>query len=200
MKKIDCVGSCVGMRGQRVKNIVMELNDEKIDIVRWNADIEIFMKNSLAPAELEKITLNKDRKIAEILVKDDQLSLAIGKKGQNIRLSSKLTGYLLNVKSLLQRVALKDLDGVGAKTEKILKENGVETVKDLLKYSADDLKKMEGIGAKTADKIVEAAHQALLTTESKSKEHDITAGLADMAAQSSGSSQASAARKRRYHG
>lgn len=169
-EKIDCVGSCVGMRGQRVKNIVLELNGEKIDIVRWNPDTEIFIRNALAPAELAKVNLSEDKKTAEVLVKDDQLSLAIGKKGQNVRLSSKLTGWELDIRSLTQRVLLEHLEGVGAKTAKVLKDNGIETVKDLLKYTVEDLTKFEGIGAKTAQKVLDSAHQVFLQAESKEKE------------------------------
>jgi len=166
-EKIDCVGSCVGMRGQRVKNIVDELGGEKIDIIRWSSDIEIFIRNSLAPAELTKIILNEkegERPSAEVLVKDDQLSLAIGKKGQNIRLASKLTGYHLDVRSTIQKIPLGELAGVGPKTEGLLKAQGINSVKDLLKLSSEDLQKIEGVGKKTAEKIMESAHKVFLST------------------------------------
>ncbi len=94
---IDCVGACVGIRGSRVKNIVNELRGEKIDIIRWDEDHVEFIKNSLAPAEVLKINLNTAKKSAEIIVADDQLSLAIGKKGQNARLSAKLTGWNIDI-------------------------------------------------------------------------------------------------------
>jgi N utilization substance protein A len=165
-EKIDCVGSCVGMRGQRVKNVVEELGGEKIDIIRWSSEIEIFIRNSLAPAELMKITITEkkdQRPSAKVLVKDDQLPLAIGKKGQNIRLASRLTGYDLDVESTAQMVKLEDLVGVGPKMRDVLKANRITNVKDLLRHSAEDLEKLEGVGKKTAIKIMEAAHVAFLS-------------------------------------
>ncbi len=160
--KIDCVGSCVGIRGQRVKNIVNELGGEKIDIIRFSDDIESYIKNSMAPAELAEIHLNKKDQAAEILVQDDQLSLAIGKKGQNVRLASKLLGWRLDVRSMSQRIPLASLDGIGEKTVGLLKEIGIQSVKDLLKASPEDLQKIPGVGPKTAEKIIAAAHKAII--------------------------------------
>ena len=160
--KIDSVGSCVGVRGQRVKNIVRELGGEKIDIIRYSDDIETYIKNSMSPAELAEIKLNRKDKAAEILVEDDQLSLAIGKKGQNVRLASKLLGWRLDVRSRSQKIPLADLDGVGEKTEGILRENGIQSLKDLIKIAPEDLSKIPGIGPKTAEKIIASAHRAIL--------------------------------------
>lgn len=161
--KIDSVGSCVGVRGQRVKNIVRELGGEKIDIVRYSEETEAYIKNSMAPAELAEIKLNRKDKAAEILVEDDQLSLAIGKKGQNVRLASKLLGWTLDVRSKSQKIPLNALDGVGEKTEELLKTNGIQTLKDLIKTTPEDLAKIPGIGEKTAEKIIAAAHKAILS-------------------------------------
>jgi N utilization substance protein A len=161
-EKIDCVGSCVGVRGQRVKNIVRELGGEKIDIVRHSDDLETYLRNALSPAELAEIKLNKEEHSAEILVQDDQLSLAIGKKGQNVRLASKLLGWRLDVRSRSQKVPLRDLDGVGEKTEAVLKEAGIQFVKDILKSTPEDLAKIPGIGPKTAEKIIASAHRAII--------------------------------------
>ena len=160
--KIDSVGSCVGVRGQRVKNIVRELGGEKIDIIRHSDDTESYIRNAMAPAEIAEIKLNRKDKAAEILVEDDQLSLAIGKKGQNVRLASKLLGWRLDVRSRSQKIPLGSLDGVGEKTEAILREKGIQTIKDILKSSAEDLTKIPGIGEKTAEKIIAAAHRAIL--------------------------------------
>lgn len=159
--KIDCVGSCVGMRGQRVKNVVKEVGGEKIDIVRWSEDIETYIRQALSPAELAEIKIHKAERRAEIFVNDDQLSLSIGKKGQNVRLASKLTGWQLDVRPLSQKIPLSSLEGVGAKTEELLRAAGINSLKDILKSSVDDLKNIEGIGEKTAEKIVAAAHRAL---------------------------------------
>lgn len=96
-ERVDCVGACVGMRGARVKNIVSELQGEKIDIVRWSEDIKEYIQAALSPAEISQIQLNYDEKIANLIVADDQLSLSIGKRGQNVRLASDLVGWELNI-------------------------------------------------------------------------------------------------------
>lgn len=167
--KIDCVGSCVGVRGQRVKNIVRELNGEKIDIIRYSDDIETYIKNAIAPAELKEIKLSKENKRAEILVEDDQLSLAIGKKGQNVRLASKLIGWELDVRSKSQMVPLTELDGVDEKIEEMLKKAGVTSVKDLSRMKVDELVKIEGIGDEAAGKIFESVKK-IMTKKVKTKE------------------------------
>lgn len=160
--KIDCVGSCVGVRGQRVKNIVRELGGEKIDIIRYSDDIETYIRNSMAPAELAEVKLNRESRSAEVLVEDDQLSLAIGKKGQNVRLASKLIGWNLDVRSVHQKIPLGSLAGIDAETEAILRGAGIQQLKDILKITPDDLKKIEGIGEEKAEEIIRAAHKAIL--------------------------------------
>jgi N utilization substance protein A len=95
--KIDCVGACVGVRGQRIKNIIDELNGEKIDIIRWSDDAETLISNALKPAVVSRITLDEERRTALVIVEEDQLSLAIGKRGQNVRLASKLCGWDLDI-------------------------------------------------------------------------------------------------------
>ena len=180
--KVDCVGSCVGMRGQRVKNIVREIGGEKIDIVRWSEDPEQYIRSALSPAELAEIKLKKQSKEAEIFVADDQLSLAIGKKGQNVRLASKLTGWKLDIKSSSQKIPLSQVKGVGQKTEELLRAAGITSLKDLLKASPEELAKIEGIGVKTAEKLIQSAHQAILgggkevTAEEKSAEEQLGGG------------------------
>ena len=94
---IDCVGACVGVRGARIKNIVDELNGEKIDIIRWDDDDEIFIPNTLKPAEVTGILLSPENQVATVVVPNDQLSLAIGKRGQNVRLASKLAGWDIDI-------------------------------------------------------------------------------------------------------
>ncbi|MBU1864695.1 MAG: transcription termination factor NusA [Candidatus Omnitrophica bacterium] len=171
-EKVDCVGSCVGMRGQRVKNIVRELQGEKIDIVRWSTDPELFIRNALSPAELEDVVFSREGKRAEILVNDDQLSLAIGKKGQNVRLASKVTGWELDIRSTSQKIPLSSLEGVGPKTEKLLRTAGFTTIKDILKTSVEDLEKIEGIGAKSAEKIITAAHRAIVGKDKRKNDQE----------------------------
>ena len=96
-EKVDPVGACVGMRGSRVKNIVRELNNEKVDIIRWHQDPREFILEALKPARVKSLTLDGERKTAQIRVEEDQLSLAIGKRGQNARLTAKLTGWEINI-------------------------------------------------------------------------------------------------------
>lgn len=158
-EKIDCVGSCVGVRGQRVKNIVRELNGEKIDIIRFSEDAETYIKNAMAPAELQEIKLIPEKHRAEILVADDQLSLAIGKRGQNVRLASKLIGWELDVRSRSQLLPLTSVEGIGPEIESALKKAGVHNVRDLSKMKMEDLAKIEGVGEKMAEEILKTARQ-----------------------------------------
>jgi N utilization substance protein A len=95
--KVDCVGACVGIRGSRIKNIVDELNGEKIDIVRWNESQEVYIMNAMKPAIVNAIELNFEAKNAKVFVEEDQLSLAIGRRGQNVRLASRLTGWAIDL-------------------------------------------------------------------------------------------------------
>jgi N utilization substance protein A len=95
--KVDAVGACVGVRGSRIKNIVDELNGEKIDIVRWNESSQILIQNALKPAEVAEISLCFELGRATVVVRDDQLSLAIGKRGQNVRLAARLTGWDIDI-------------------------------------------------------------------------------------------------------
>jgi N utilization substance protein A len=96
-QKVDPVGACVGMRGMRVKNIVRELSGEKIDIVRWHEDVKTYVTNSLAPAKLVRVVVDEETHAVHVIVEADQLSLTIGKKGQNARLTAKLVGWKIDI-------------------------------------------------------------------------------------------------------
>ena len=167
--KIDCVGSCVGMRGQRVKNIVRELGGEKIDIVRWSEDSREYIQNALNLTEQTQvdIKIHREEKSAEIFVDEQQLSLVIGKRGQNVRLASKLTGWKLDIHSKSQRIPLSALSGMTAEIEKILNQAGIIAIKDLLKSTPEDLEKIEGIDAERAGQLIHAAQQAVVGDTSK---------------------------------
>jgi len=181
-EKIDPVGACVGMRGNRVKDIVKELHGEKIDIVRWVDNVEEYLKGALSPAEISKLNVDKEKKTIEVLVKKDQLSIAIGKHGQNVRLASKLIGWELDIrceegekpaaeeeklvkeevkKETKKVIAIKKLSGVGKKAEKTLIEAGLDTVDKIAAKEAKDLTKLEGIGKKTAEKIINSAKEKM---------------------------------------
>ena len=162
---MDCVGACVGMRGTRVKNIVRELHGEKIDIIRWQEDSKEFIAAALSPAKIVEIRPTSETKQALVVVDDDQLSLAIGKKGQNVRLASKLTGWQLEIKSKLQlaqpAVSLRNLTGVGPLMEQRLTAAGVTTVPQLAEQTVEQLTAIKGIGEKTAQKLIEVARAAI---------------------------------------
>ena len=173
-EKVDSVGACVGMRGNRVRNIVNELHGEKIDIVRFNDDIREYIKAALSPAQVSEIKLDKEAQKATVIVDDDQLSLAIGKHGQNVRLASRLIGWELDIRTKTTvgieaakeaerlakkkaEVPLEQLPGVGVKTLKNFAEAGIKTIEDILKAKPEDLTKIKGIGAKRAEKLIAEA-------------------------------------------
>jgi N utilization substance protein A len=114
---VDCVGACVGVRGTRIKNIVDELNGEKIDIIRWDDDLEVFVPNTLKPAEVTGILLSPENNVATVVVPDDQLSLAIGKRGQNVRLASKLAGWDIDIITEEELERERERDEAGDTTE-----------------------------------------------------------------------------------
>jgi N utilization substance protein A len=118
---IDPVGCCVGLRGIRIQNIVSELNGEKIDVVMWNPDITVFIANALSPAHIINVELNEDEQAATVIVPDKQLSLAIGKEGQNARLAAKLTGWRIDIKSASIAEAEK-LEAISPEPEAVAEE------------------------------------------------------------------------------
>ncbi|MGD9874815.1 MAG: transcription termination factor NusA [Kiritimatiellia bacterium] len=169
--KVDPVGACVGMRGIRVKNIVRELSGEKIDIVKWHEDIRTYVTNSLAPAKLSSVTVDENTHTVTVVVDGDQLSLAIGKKGQNARLTSKLTGWKIDIRkheaeiSFEQKVnmaiqALAAVPGIGARYAEKLVLAGFLTLEGLLAADTEDLTAIEGINEETAKKLQAAAEAA----------------------------------------
>ncbi|MCM8794722.1 MAG: transcription termination factor NusA [Candidatus Omnitrophica bacterium] len=171
-EKVDCVGACVGMRGTRVKDIVRELHGEKIDIIRWSRKQEEYVTAALAPAKVAEIRLDSEKKKAEVIVDDDQLSLAIGKKGQNVRLAAKLTGLDIDIRSkaqiaLLSKISLSDLAGVGEKMVEQLKASGYPTVSSVARASIAELMQVKGIGEKTAEKILRSAKELLQKLEAE---------------------------------
>jgi len=183
--KVDSVGACVGMRGSRVKNIVTELHGEKIDIVPWNESISEYIKAALSPAEITEIHLDKANKKAEVIVADDQLSLSIGKHGQNVKLASRLVDWDLDIRTKEQvakaqevrkeeeaakqedkikaekeEIATSDLStlaGVGAKTKAALEEAGFKNAEDIACSDIQKLSEIKGIGKKKAASLIEEA-------------------------------------------
>jgi N utilization substance protein A len=179
-EKVDPVGACVGMRGIRVKNIVRELSGEKIDIVRWHEDIKTFVHNALAPAKLVRVDVEEESHVVHVLVDQDQLSLAIGKKGQNARLTAKITGWKIDIikeeaeVSFEEKVAtavakLAAVEGIGPERAEQLVHAGFLTLEGILAAELSDLEAVEGFDAETAQS-VRAAAEALTDQEPASPE------------------------------
>jgi len=150
-EKVDPVGACVGLRGQRVKNIVRELNNEKVDIIRWSPNVREFITNALSPAKLKNFEIDEARKRVRIITSEDQLSLAIGKRGQNARLTSKLTGWQVDIeaehvvtKGFEEKVAeavdsLASIPGITREQAEVLVNNGLRRLEELLQADESDL-------------------------------------------------------------
>jgi N utilization substance protein A len=164
-EKIDCVGACVGMRGTRVKNIVRELRGEKIDIIRWNENPKEFVAGALSREKVTSMEIDKEKKAARVLVADDQLSLAIGKRGQNVRLACKLTGWDIDIKSTAQeekeKLDLESLSGIGEKIQSALIAAGFKSLKKVAGTAVADLTKIKGIGKVKAEKLIAQAKTTL---------------------------------------
>ncbi len=173
-EKIDPMGACVGMRGTRIKNIVNELQGERIDVVRWFEDPIEFIKEALKPAKVEEVNiLDPEKKHAQVLVDESQLSLAIGKRGQNVRLASKLTGWELDIRTAegskmtseeagksLQNILL-EINDVDEEVVANLKEAGFYDLNSLAMASVDELIEIEGIDKQIAEDIIAKAKEYL---------------------------------------
>lgn len=166
---VDAVGACVGLRGNRVKNIIRELAGEKVDIIYWTDDIKAFAANALQPAKLAKVSEDRENHELLIEVPEDQLSLAIGRKGQNARLAAKLTGWRIEIKSLgseeKTEFESKVRQAVTSLAEQLelpedlaakLVDNGFVSVEGILEADENDLAAIEGIDSEAAEKIMEA--------------------------------------------
>jgi len=161
--KVDPVGTCVGVKGARVQNVIQELRGERQDIIIWSEDPVRFVCNALSPARVSKVIVDKGQRSMDVVVVDDQLSLAIGRKGQNVRLVAKLTGWKIDVRSEdMQELgssgedtSLSSLDEIDASVAESLNEAGYKTLDDLVRLSEEDLIEFEGIDEELARKIME---------------------------------------------
>lgn len=162
---IDPVGACVGMKGSRVQNVVQELRGEKIDIISWHIDPAKFVCNALSPAEISRVIIDEGNRAMEVIVPDEHLSIAIGKKGQNVRLASKLTQWHLDVISETRySEAMQDgyhslvsLAGVGISLADALYEKGFFSAEELSNAAIEDLIQIRGIAEEKAKKLIETA-------------------------------------------
>ena len=209
-RDIDAVGACVGMRGMRVQSIVQELRGEKIDIVEYSEDAETYIKNALSPAKISRIILNREEKQMTIIVAEDQMSLAIGKKGQNVRLAAKLVKWKVDIKGPSEALEMgeqpnfissnqesdvdflneiKNTKGLGEKVMTILFNHNIVTFNEALSKGAKGLVELSGIGPKKATGLIELAEKIqervaaaqLLITEARNLETTDTEQSDDVA-------------------
>ncbi|MFN4008820.1 MAG: transcription termination factor NusA [Pannonibacter sp.] len=188
---IDPVGACVGMRGSRVQAVVGELQGEKIDIIPWNPDAATFIVNALQPAEVAKVVLDEDAERIEVVVPDEQLSLAIGRRGQNVRLASQLTGWAIDImteqeeserrqKEFQERSTLfMDSLNVDEMVGQLLATEGFSSVEEVAYVELDEIAAIEGFDSETAEEIQERARDFLAEQEAKLDEERRALGVAD---------------------
>jgi transcription termination/antitermination protein NusA len=180
---VDPVGACVGMKGTRVQAVVQELRGEKIDIVHWTPDPAEFVCRALAPAKVAKIIMDEDDHSMEVIVPDDQLSLAIGRKGQNVRLASRLSGFRLDVRSESEadeearqaRASLTSVPGIGDVTAELLYQNGFKSAAEVAQADENSIGEIEGLGADKAGSILKAVRAYV---ETKQREAEAAAAEA----------------------
>jgi N utilization substance protein A len=188
---IDPVGACVGMRGSRVQAVVGELAGERIDIIPWSPDAATFIVNSLQPAEVTKVVLDEDAERIEVVVPDDQLSLAIGRRGQNVRLASQLTGWDIDIltedeeserrqKEFAERTqtftGALDVDEMVAQ---LLASEGFSSVEDVAFVDLGELAAIEGFDEETAEELQTRAREHLAKIEAEQDEERKGLGVAD---------------------
>jgi N utilization substance protein A len=179
-RDVDPVGACVGMKGTRVQAIIRELRGEKIDIVEWSEDPVVFVTNAISPAKVQRVSIVDDAaRLIEVVVEDRQLSLAIGKKGQNVRLAAKLTGWKIDIKSEEEKrreveaqfeslgapvphpgLRPEDLPDLGPQQFEKLQEAGLDTPEALLAAANDDLTALLDVDAATVERLRDAARSA----------------------------------------
>ncbi len=188
---IDPVGACVGMRGSRVQAVVGELQGEKIDIIPWSADPASFIVNALQPAEVSKVVLDEDAERIEVVVPDEQLSLAIGRRGQNVRLASQLTGWDIDImteaeeserrqKEFNERTALfMDALDVDEMVGQVLASEGFAAVEELAYVELDEIASIDGFDDDTAEEIQTRAREFLEKIESEMNAKRLELGVSD---------------------
>jgi N utilization substance protein A len=188
---IDPVGACVGMRGSRVQAVVQELQGEKIDIIPWSAQAATFVVNALAPAEVTKVVMDEEAGRVEVVVPDDQLSLAIGRRGQNVRLASQLTRWDIDIlteaeeserrqEEFRRRTGLfvdaLDVDDVIAG---LLVQEGFNTIEELAFVPMEELADIEGFDEQIAEELIRRAENHLVKRDNELTEKRIALGVTD---------------------
>jgi N utilization substance protein A len=182
-KDIDPVGACVGMRGSRVQSVVQELRGEKIDIIPYSDDAAKYVSSSLSPAKVSRVFIDDDNRTMTVIVPDDQLSLAIGKNGQNVRLAVKLTGWNIDMKSETMALAKKEeqegqneltkITGIGPAMAEKLFSKGIKSIAMVAVTEPEILSAIPGIGEKTAQQWIETAGKILIEEAVNNKKNDL---------------------------
>ena len=168
---VDPVGACVGIKGTRVQAVVSELRGEKIDIVTWTADAPSFVARALAPADVVRVVVDEEEHAMEVVVADDQLSLAIGRRGQNVKLASKLTGWRIDVRSesvaeedaKRARTSLSSITGIGFGESELLYQEGYRSVAEVASASEEEISSIEGLDPERAKEIYASANEVVKT-------------------------------------
>jgi N utilization substance protein A len=177
---IDPVGACVGIKGSRVQAVVQELRGERIDIITWTPDEPSFVARALAPAEVSRVVVEEEQHSMEVVVPDDQLSLAIGRRGQNVKLASKVTGWRIDVRSVSVaeeeskriREVLASIPGIDFMHAEILFQQGFRSVRDVADATLEDFEDIEGLDQSEATEIIAKAKEHLVTLGDEGLEGD----------------------------
>lgn len=164
---VDPIGACVGVRGARVQAVVQELRGERIDIVPWTADEPSFVARALQPAEVQRVVVDEDNHVMEVIVADDQLALAIGRRGINVKLASKLSGWRLDVRSVsvaqeearLARSSIDAIPGMQFTFAELLFQNGYRSAREIADASIEELLEIDGFSPEGASKLIESARE-----------------------------------------
>ncbi len=181
-RDVDPVGACVGMRGSRVQSVVQELRGERIDIIPWSQDQAKYICNALAPAKISRVYIDEENRHMEVIVADDQLSLAIGKKGQNVRLASKLTGWKIDIKSesKMEKISgeifetFKQLPYIGDVTSRILYNEGFRSMKEISEVDPEELVRILEIEKEKALEIIQRASGGMVKEGSEPTREEVS--------------------------
>lgn len=164
---VDPVGACVGIKGSRVQAVVQELRGERIDIITWTLDEPSFVARALSPAEVNRVVVDEDEHSMEVIVADEQLSLAIGRRGQNVKLASKLTGWRIDVRSVSvaeeeakrARQSIEAIPGLGFTHAEMLFQEGFRSAREIADSNVEDLMEIEGFSAEVASEVIKNARE-----------------------------------------
>lgn len=189
---VDPVGACVGMKGTRVQAVVQELRGEKIDIVHWTPDQAEYVCRALAPAKVSKIIIDDEEHSMEVIVPDDQLSLAIGRKGQNVRLASRLSTWRIDVRSESEadeetrraRASIGAIPGVGDMVAELLYQDGFKSAEEIAEADLETIRDIEGIGPEKAESIYKTSREYVVEKKRKEEEEKALAKAAAQAVES----------------